>query len=385
MGEIAVRKVESKQDFKVFFEFPWTVYKDNPYWVPNLKSMRRHLLDRDHAAAWEYMDGEFFVAWDGSQPVGTIAAFVNHRHNETWNENVGWFGVLDFLDDLAIPKALFAAAESYLHDKGVEALRGPVNVNLQGEIGVLLNAYDRTPQVLMPYNHPYYPTHIEAAGYEKCKDLVTWYHDDEGLTKEGGLPSKLYRVVEKNNKRRNITIRTGNRKTLEEDFRLIYELYNAAWADNWSFVPLTERELEELIADLKQFYVPEITCFGFVDGEPAGFILAVPDMNEPIRLAYPRPGEPEIWTLLKIFWHWKIRPKITTARVVFMGVVPKFRGLGVEASLLLYDFEQALLSPYVAYEGGWVLEDNDKTNTLLQSMHATPDRRYRIYEKSFKA
>jgi hypothetical protein len=147
MSAITIRKIDkasqkaNSADYKTFFEFPWKLYKDNPYWVPPLKSVRNHLLDREHDASWEYMEGEFFVAYRGDEPVGTIAAFVNRRHNETWKENIGWFGAFEFIDDPAVSKALLTAAEDYLRGKGYDAIRGPVNFSLHGESGVLMNAY----------------------------------------------------------------------------------------------------------------------------------------------------------------------------------------------------------------------------------------------------
>ncbi len=385
MSSIVVRKVEDKSEYKDFFEFPWALYKDNPYWVPPLKSVRKHLLDREHDASWEYMEGDFFVAYKDGTPAGTIAAFINHRHNETWQEHIGWFGAFEFIDDPTVSRALLTAAEDYIKGKGYDAIRGPVNFNLNGEIGVLLDSYDRMPMILMPYNMAYYPQHYEQAGYVKAKDVITWAGNKATLGLEGGIiPERLVRVVEKNNQRRGITVRAGNRKTIKEDFQIIYELYNTAWKDNWGFVPLTKRELDALIRDLKQFYVPEITFFAFVKGNPAGFVLAVPNMNQPIHKAYPRPGVPEIVSLLKILWHWKIRPVITEARTPLMGVKEEYRGIGVDGAILLHLFSMVHKTKYSFYEGGWVLEDNEDVNIMTRNYQAYVDRRYRIYEKALK-
>lgn len=386
MSQVSVCKVENKSDYQAFFDFPWKVYQDSPYWVPPLKSLRRHTLDRKKSAAWEYIEGDYFVAWRGDEPVGTIAALTNHRHNETWKENIGWFGALEFINDAAVVKALFNTAEDYLRQRGHDAIRGPVTFNFNSEIGILMNSYDRTPLILMPYNYPYYPERIEEAGYHKAKDLITWYNNDAGLTTEGGqLPLRLRRVVERLIKRGNIVLRSGSRENIRADFEIIYELYNTAWQDNWGFVPLTPRELDELIKDLKQYYVPEITFFAFVGDKPAGFALSVPDMNQVLHRAYPRPGEPEIWTLLKALWHWKIRPKIDSVRVPLLGVKEEFRHLGIEAALMLSLFQKALeLTQYQHYDGGWVLEDNDGFNQVAEHTYSKRDRHYRIYEKSLK-
>ena len=267
MPSITVRKVENKADYKVFFEFPWRVYADNPYWVPPLKSTRKHILDQEHDASWKYMEGDYFVAWKGDEPVGTIAAFVNHRHNETWNENIGWFGAFDFIDDPEVAATLLKTAEDYVREKGYDAIRGPATFHLHSEMGVLLDNYDKTPILLMPYNHPYYPQHIESAGFSKIKDVFTWTTTSEHLQGSGG-PSKrlaqIQRLVEKVQERRKITVRRGNKSNKRQDFEIIYELYNAGWKDNWGFVPLTRAELDAMIKELSQVYDPDMSvlCFG---------------------------------------------------------------------------------------------------------------------------
>jgi hypothetical protein len=384
MNTIVVRKVETRSDFKAFFEFPWTLYAGNPCWTPPLKSMRRHLLDREHDPAWEYMEGEYFVAWQGERPVGTIAGFINHRHNETWHENVGWFGAFEFIDDKTVSRELLAAAEEYVRRKGVDAIRGPATFSFHSEVGVLLNNYDRSPVILMAYTLPYYPEHLEQAGYSKAKDLITWFTTKQKLgLLNGALPEKIARVVERNKERRHITVRPGSKKTIHEDFALIHELYNTAWADNWGFVPLSKPELDAIIKDLKQFYLPEITFFAFVDGDPAGFVLAIPDMNQAIRRAYPHPAEPEILTLLKILWHWKLRPKIDTARVMLLGIKEQYRKIGVDGVLFLELFGKVHSTPYTQYSAGWVLEDNADMNLFMPN-YTQVDFRYRIYQKVLK-
>src|SRR5687767_12794606 len=125
---VEVRRVDSKADFETFFRFPWKLYPEKyPCWVSELPSMRRETLDRKHHAAWEYMEGDYFVAWRGEESVGTIAAFVNHRHNQIHEENIGFFGFFESIEDETVAHALLKTADDYLRDKGVTAVRGPAN------------------------------------------------------------------------------------------------------------------------------------------------------------------------------------------------------------------------------------------------------------------
>lgn len=385
MSGIQVRKVESKADYNVFFEFPWRHYAQSPYWVPPLKSARHHTLDRQKNPAWSYMEGDYFIAWRGDKPVGTIAAFINHRHNEVWNEKIGWFGAFEFIQDLEVVQALFSTAEDYLKSRGCTDLRGPATFNLHSEIGILMNKYDRPAILLMPYNYDYYPQLIEQAGYNKVKDVYSWFTDADYLRDEEGIShrlEKINRMIDKVKERSKITVRHGNKKNLRADFEIIYELYNSAWKDNWGFVPLDNRELDAMIKELKTVYDPQMSIYAYVDGNPAGFFVGIPDLNQALHAAYPKPGIPEPLTLLKVLWHWKIRPKINTVRVPLGGIKQEYRKAGVMFVLGAAFFDVFRNSKWQYFDGGWVLEDNEDMNDVLEKSRAHRGHHYRLYQKS---
>lgn len=383
---VVVRKVENKADFKAFFEFPWRIYQDNPYWVPDMPSLRRTTLDKQKHAAWEYMDGDYFVAWRGQEPVGTIAAMVNHRHNQFHDENIGFFGFFECVDDQAVADALFGAAEDYLRAKGVTDIRGPASFTSNEPYGLLIDSFDKQPMVLMPYNHAYYMRLIENAGFQKVKDLYSWIEDlniEPALVEPNGEPTRAVRAVRRNMERRKITIRTINMKDKGREFQTLRDLYDAGWEKNWGFVPMTNRELDGLVKDLGLLLLPDYTFFGEVDGQPVGFLLAIPNFNQVLGLVRPRPGVPEIWYWLKALWHWKMRPKIKSLRFILMGVREDYRGLGVDAAMHLAIGEQLLKDPrFTQVEASWVLEDNDNLNRLAEHFGATMHRTHRLYQKA---
>ncbi len=387
MADITVRRVATPQEYKIFLEFPWKLYKDNPYWVPPLVSMERHRLDREHSAAWEYMTGEYFIAWRGDQPVGTIAGFINRRHNEHWNENIGFFGRMEMIDDPAVAAALLAAAEEYVREQGADAIRGPVTFTINDICGLLVENFDDPPTVLSPYNPPYFQALIEALpGYDKVMDTYAYYITMQG-TAEAKRLQKLFRVIYKNNERRGIVVRTVNVKDLAGDLNVLREIFNAAWEKNWGFVPFSDAELDELIKDLGQFLDPNVTLFAEVKGQPVGFLLALPDLNQALHHAYPRPGKPEIIAMLQTFWHWKVRSKITRLRIPLMGVKAQYRGLGVEAAMFADLFERG--KTYCAKngieygDGGWVLETNTAMQKLVDQHNGYKYKTFRFYQKNF--
>lgn len=383
---LSVRPVNSAADFNTLVEFPWTLYRNDPYWVPPLLSMQRHKYDPQQNSSWQHMTGEYFIAWRGDQPVGTIAAFVNHRYNEFHGENIGFFGALELYDDQLVADALLAQAEAYLRDYGVTALRGPLTFSSNEEHGLLIEGFDDPPLVVTPYNPPYYQRLIEnVPGYAKAMDLYSWYLTLHGTAQSDKL-MRIYRVIDKNNARRGITVRQLNRKRLAEDFNTLKEIYNSAWEHNWGFVPFSDAELDELVADLGTYVDHDLIIFAEVKGQPAGFLLGVPDIYQALHRAYARPGKPEIITKLQTLWHWKLRPKISRIRIPFMGVKAQFRGIGVEGAMFRDIYTRMLaFSPKRGWQyadGGWVLETNDAMNKLCEEHNGRVYKRFRVYQKT---
>src|SRR6185369_10729032 len=248
---VTVRKVENAADFKAFFEFPWTIYKNDPNWVPPLLSMRRDQLDKHKNPSWEYMEGDYFAAWRGDKIVGTIAAYINHRHNEFHKEHIGWFGAFEVFDDQEAATALLNTATEWVKAKGYDAIRGPQTFTTHEDVGVLVDGFTR-PVLLMPYNMPYYKTLIEGAGFIKSMDVFSFELSRQGAA-EHATGERLERLTKAVMKRNKITVRPIDSKRLKEEFNLFKEIYNAAWDKNWGFTPMTPKELDGMVTSLGQF------------------------------------------------------------------------------------------------------------------------------------
>jgi hypothetical protein len=383
-AEVVVRKVESPADFKTLVEFPWKIYKDDPNWVPPLLSVRRHLLDRTKNVSWEYLQGEIFIAWRGTEAVGTIAAFVNPRHNDVWDEQIGFFGCFETINDQTVATALLQAAADHLRSMGpYTAMRGPATFTCNDEgWGLLIENFSR-PSVQVAYNPPYYQTLIDGAnlGLVKVMDLLSYYLDEEAILRENGqMPSKITRIVNKAMERHQITVRKPEIKNLRQELASLREIYVSGWEKNWGNVPPTDKEMDQLFNDLKDYVDPELGLFVYVRGQLAGFFLALPDMNEVLQRAYPRPEEPEIFTLVKALWHWKLAPKITWQRCLLAGVKPEFRKLGVDAVCFLKYFEHTINGKYKKIDASWVLETNDAISLLAKEFNAKVYKRHRMYQ-----
>ncbi|HYO89868.1 MAG TPA: hypothetical protein VER79_14565 [Candidatus Limnocylindrales bacterium] len=379
MLPVTIRKVENAHDYKAFFEFPWTLYKDDPNWVPPLLSMRHETFDKTKNAAWEYMDGDYFAAWRGEQPVGTIAAFINHRHNEFHDERVGWFGAFEVIDDPEAAQALLTTAADWVKERGYPIIRGPQTFTTHEETGLLVEGFER-PILLYPYNKPYYEGFVRVAGFEPVMDTHAFYINAEEA-RINQLP-RLERLAKGLMRRGQITVRQFDASRKKEEFALLKELYNAAWEKNWGFVPLTPRELDAMIVSLGQFFDPKLAFFAFVNGEPAGLVMAIWDFNQVLQKAHAKPGTPELLTLAKALWYWKVRPVMDWIRVPLMGVKEEYRNKGADVVMYYYVMDAAIKGGCVHSDSGWILATNKGASSVTLNAGGHIHRTYRYFDKS---
>lgn len=378
---IEVRPLASREEFTEFFQFPWRHYANDPNWVPPLLSMRRQLLDRAKHPAWKYMDGEFFAAWRGGQMVGTVVGFINREHNRYHQENIGFFGLFETSDDFEAAAGLLDAASQWVRARGAAAIRGPASFTTNEECGLLIKNFDR-PMVMMPYNPPYYQKLIEAAGFEKAMDVHCMYMD-RALIEANDTLTRLEKLVQRAARRSGIAVRNFKTRDKKAEFGLFRDIYNAAWVKNWGFIPMNDEELAALVAALGMLVEPELAFFAEIAGEPIGFALSIPNFNEALHRARPRPGVPELYTLAQVFWRWKVRKAIKSVRMPLMGVKQEYRGKGVELALFLELMKALLPSQYDYLDSGWILETNSLVSISL-NLGSQIYKTHRFYQKSLR-
>ena len=380
MKPLLIKPVETLEERKDFLRFPWKVYQDDPYWVPPIFSERVHFTDPGSNPFFEHAQAQLFLALRGEEVVGTIAAFSNRLHNEYQNENVGFFGFFEVLEDFEAAQALFKAAENWTREQGHTALRGPAQWSTNDECGLLVDGFDDSPRILMTYNPRYYVDFIEKLGYGYARDLWAYslrIQDFMTITGE-----RLDKITTKILARRNITIRKLDMKRYDEEVDKVKLLYNEAWSKNWGFVPMTDPEFAQLAKELHDILDPDLVYIAEKDGKTVGFSLSLPDLNEPLRLAYPTPGSPDWWILAKLAWHWKVRRRVTWIRVFALGVIPEYRKLGIDALFYYRTAQAALKKGMQMGEMSWILDNNDKMNRPIIAMGGKVYKTYRYYEKA---
>lgn len=370
MSEIKVRPVLTKEDTTAFIKFLWTIYKDNPAWVPPLMMDRRKLMDTKKNPFYHHADTEFYLAERDGRIVGRIAAIVNHNHNKEHDDKIGFFGFFECINDQAVADALFGTAKAFLVSKGMTAMRGPANPSVNDEYGLLVDGFTLSPTVLMTYNPPYYVTLIENYGFKKAKDLYAYL-----LSQDTVYSDRLERANAMVKRRQGLVIRHIDMKHFNDDVNRIKDVYNKAWAKNWGAVPMTDEEIDALAADLKPVIVPGLVLFAESQGRTIGFALSLPDIN--VALKYNKNGA----LLPGLFHLYTKKKKIDTVRIIVLGVLPEFQSTGAAGVLFYETAARAKKLGFQFGEASWILEDNEPMNHSAEVMNGTITKRYRIYER----
>jgi len=374
-SKVSIEPVTNRHQLQSFIMFPFQLYRSHPYWVPPLIGERFKHFDPDHNPFYKHAEVQLFRAVRGSKTVGTIAAIADDLHLEVWHEPVGFFGEFEVVEDYDVAARLFSVAREWLATKGREVMRGPMNLNINDEVGLLIDGFDGRPVIMMTYNPPYYQALMERYGLVKAKDLYAYILDIASYGPDlENLPEQASRVARIARKRYGVQVRPLDFDRFEEEIDLIKPIYRAAWSKNWSALPMTDAEFTSLANDLRQIADPALVYVGSIDGEVIGCFVAIPDYNQ---VAYHLNGRlfPIGWA--KFLWY---RRKITGLRVLIMGVLEEHRLKGVESLFYQEACRAAVRKGYQWAEMSWILEDNYKISRGIEMMGGKIYRTYRIYD-----
>ena len=366
---LTIREVTTPNEINAFIDFPFALYRDDPYWVGELKADTREFLSEKHSF-WKNAPRALFMAYEGEKPLGRIMALVNRTHNDYHHENIGFFGFFDCVNDEKVSSALFASAAKWLRTQGVTAMRGPANPSSNHPYGLLVDGFNSMPAIMMPYNFPYYANLIESAGLGKVKDLLAFHR-----TKEDVFSERFLKVCARCERAKGITTRRLDLQNLPSEAEIIREIYNKAWAENWGFVPLSKAEMREIIRELKTVLRVEGTCILEVEGKPAGFYIAIPNANHVLQVLKGSLANP--WRLWKAWRTWK---QIKDARLIMLGVLPEFRKRGIDLILIKHIVTHGV-AVWNEAELSWVLEDNEGMLRGIEECGCHYSKRYRVYQK----
>ena len=376
-ANISIRRVANKADRKAFVDLAWEVYKDDPCWVPPLKDEVHGLLDPKKNPWFGHGKAELWLAERAGEIVGRISAQVDDLVQVHMQPGTGQWGMFEALDEEAAA-ALIATAEDWLRGEGMTKALGPISISIWDEPGLLIEGLEEPPLVMMGHHRPEYRGWVEAAGYGKAKDLYTFELD----IRIDMIPV-IDRLIKAGEANPRIRIRNVDKSKFDQEAAIILDILNDAWSDNWGYVPLTDAEIAYAGKKLKPIIVQDLVKIAEVDGEPAAFMITIPDLNEMIRDLN---GSlfPFGWAKLL----WRLR-RVTTrrVRVPLMGVRKSYQGgrMASQLAFMLIEFTRRVcVDKYGIYVGefGWVLEDNQGMMSIAQLPGAGINHTYRIYEKA---
>ena len=369
MGTTEIRAVGSRADLKIFIKYPFAKYRDDPHWVPPLLISEREQFNPRKHPFFEHARVNLFLTYRNGEVVGRVAAIDDDNHNNTHDDNLLFFGFFE-AQDAEAAKVLFARVEDRAQKLGREAIRGPANPSLNHSAGILIDAFDSDPFVMMPYNPPEYPRYVEAAGYDKAKDLYAWIFEWEWEIK------KIGRLAERVRRRhKDLLIRPVDMKRWDEELERFRDLYNRSWERNWGFVRYTDAEFDHLAREFKMILDPELVALAEVDGELAGITVLLPDINQVFKRMR---GRLLPFGILHLLRRNRI---IDQMRLPILGVAPEHRNKGFELAMIYELYERTLAQGYRRCEASWTLEDNRAMNHVIEAGGAKHYKTYRIYQK----
>ena len=366
--------VSNKADLAEFIRLPAAIFKDDPQWIPPLFLERKIHLSPKHNPYFQHAKSQSWLAWRGDVAVGRISAQVDQMHLAQHHDATGFFGMLDAEDNQETFGALIITAEQWLAEQGMRRVRGPFNLSINEETGLLIDGFADPPVFMMSHALPYYRERIEQCGYHKAADTLAYLINPNFVA-----PPVMQRLLKMASER--VTVRTLDRSRFDDEIMLLRDIFNDAWSQNWGFVPFTEAEFKALGQNLKFLLHDEYIQIAEVDGEAAGFIIGMPNINEAIR---DLKGKLFPFGWLKLIWRLKIKGP-ASGRVPLMGVRKKFQKtrLGPGLAFLIIEEVRNELHKRGAHrlELSWILEDNAGMRNIIESIGGTAYKRYRVYER----
>lgn len=369
---IEIKAVSSPKDLKDFIMLPFRLYKDDPNWIPPLIADQKKFFDPAKNPYFLHSEAQLLLALQEGKVVGRISAHTNTQHNKEHKDNIGFFGFFECVNDQEVANALFTEVVKWNKAKGKDGVRGPLNFSVNDECGLLVKGFDTPPMIMMTHALPYLQNLVEGAGFAKAMDMYAYFSEKREI------PERVERLHEALLKRSKATIHTLSKDKVQrrKDLETVFKVYTEAWQYNWGNVPLTVPEFHHLVDELLPLADPDLIFIAEIDGKPVGFSLAMPNFNEVLKVMK---GHINPLTLIKAQI---AKKKISSARVITMGVVKEYQNRGIDTIFHYYSYRNAIPKGIYYGEFSWVLECNTMMMRVADMLGADPYKTYRLYEKS---
>jgi GNAT superfamily N-acetyltransferase len=361
---ITVEHVSARIGMQRFIEVAPPLYRSVPAWVRPLDAQLRARLDPEREPFWRHAEGELLVASKQGKDVARLLVMHDNLQQNSLGEKAAAFGLFEAPPEPEIAGALFEEAARWATGCGLESLVGPLFLSVHEEVGLLVDGFELPPRVMMPYGREYYPALLLQAGFTPVRDFYAYEWDIQREVVP--VPRHL---------RRNVVIRPFNRRKRADEVRSFLQVYNEAFADNWGFVLMTEEEADSAVGDFLRYADIALPRLAEVDGEPAGFILALPDFNGAIGRC-----RGKLWPfgLVRMLWQ---KRSIRDLRVVTLAVRRRFRPLGIAHHLIRQLWDAARMRGYRIAEFGYIDARNTVMRKIVERLGARKVKTYRLYRK----
>jgi GNAT superfamily N-acetyltransferase len=370
---LELKEVKNPKDLKKFVLFPFSLYKDNDYWIPPLIKGELETLNPDKNPAFEHCEAKYVLAYKDGKIAGRIAGIVNSRFIKYWKKKWARFCWLDFIDDKEVSKALFQDIEDWARSKGMEGINGPMGFSTFEQQGMLIHGFDELPTIASAYNYPYYPKHLENLSYEKETDYVEYE-----VKAPDKIPEKAVRICDIILKRHKLkTLKVKSTKDLLPYADQVFDVVNAAYSPLFGFVPLTKKQIDHFVKKYFSFIQPDYTTVVLDKNDKViGFQISMPSLSKAFQKAK---GKLLPFGFMPVLKAMKNPERID---IMIVGVLPEYQSKGVN-SLFMTDLTKKCIEKGIKYaESNAELEENIKVQNFWRYYDARQHKRKRIYFKS---
>lgn len=373
---MTIKEVTDKSLAEKFINLPRQLYRNDPNWISP--------LDKDIRAVFDPSLNHFFshgicTRWiledDQGQAAGRVAAFINEEKAFKNPQPTGGMGFFECINDQQAAFLLFDTAKTWLQERGMKAMDGPVNFGENDKYWGLLVEGFKPPSMGMNYNPPYYVPFFEAYGFTRLYDQFTNF-----LDATVPMPERFIRISDWVRKKEEYSFRHFEKKHFAQYAREFQEIYNDAWHEFEGFTPIDMETIRESFRQMKAIVDEKIIWYAYHRGEPIAFILCLPDINQVLRHVN---GKLNLVGKLKFLWY-KNTTTIDRLRIIIMGCKKQFQNKGIESALIrCLQTEVLPRNTIKGVELAWVGDFNQKMLSLHEATGAVRDKVHRTYRYTF--
>lgn len=373
---VEIRQQAPGSNLKAFLAFGKELFRNDPAFIAPLDMEVGDRLSPKANPFFEHGEATIFTAHRDGKFVGRCTASIDREHLRIHDDGAGFFGFFDTIDDQEVATALLGAAEAWLRERGMKVMRGPYSLNINEEVGCLVEGFEHPPVLMMPHAREYQGALIEKAGFSKHMDHYAWYYKVEPP------PERAKKALEAMNELPEVSFRSVKRSQMRKELDHILDIFNDAWRHNAGFVPATPAEIEKMAKDMSLLIDEDIAFLAEINGRPVAVCIALPNLNEAVRDLN---GDLFPFGWAKMLYRLKVK-KPKSARLLILGIREELRGVKKYGPLSTAIYAElarrGMAAGYEWAELGWTLEVNKPINLGIRAMRGKQYKTYRVYERA---